>query len=183
MASEAGTLYFSGAHLRHQRALQCSLTAGLGGLLLYQMASKSAGSVVDIYMCVVGLVIVTAVVGLVRSFRIGIEVADDGITARTTFSTKHFAWDEIAEATSVDRAIRTTGRNLVPMSQEVRKRIQVVPVLRLNSGKRVRLYGLQVHIESDTFSNWLDDAVMEINDRLEERRGALGSGATPPTPS
>lgn len=40
-----------------------------------------------------------------------------------------------------------------------------------------------MNIESDTFSNWLNDAVQEINERLEERRGALGSDATPPRPS
>ncbi len=182
MASEAGNLTFSSVYARRQKAVACLATAGLGTLLLTEMA-KRPNTVVDVYMGIVALVAAAGVVGFVRSFRIGIAVSDKGITARTTFTTKHFAWDEVAEALSVDRAIRSTGRNLVPMTQQARKRIQVVPVLRMTSGKRVRLQGLQVFIEADTYSNWLDDAVREINDRLAERRGALGSGATPPTPS
>jgi hypothetical protein len=183
VAFEAGDLTFSSGYVRRQKAVLCTVVAGLGALLLVQMASKDPGSVVVVYMCIVALVVVVAIVGIVRAFRIGIEVTDEGVTAKTTYSTKHFAWDEIAEAQSVDRAIATTGRGLVPMSPQARQRIQVVLVLRLTSGQRRRLQGLQVKIESDTYSNWLDDAVREINERLEERRGALGSGATPPRPS
>jgi hypothetical protein len=180
---KAGTLTFSSTHTRRSKALVCAGVAGFGALLLSQMAVDPT-TITVVYMGVVVLVIVGALIGLVRAFRIGIEVDDRGMTARTTYTTKRFAWAEIAEAQAVDRAIRSSGRNLVPMTQQARSRIQVVPVLRLVSGRRVRLLGLQVQIEADAFStNWLDDAVTEINERLEERRGALGSGASPATPS
>jgi Bacterial PH domain len=181
VAFEAGTLVFSSASARRPKAIACLATAGLGALLLTQMA-KNATSVVLVYMGILSLVVLAALVGFVRSFRVGIEVNDDGVTARTTFATRRFAWDEIVEAQAVDRAIRTTGRSLVPMTPNAMKMIQVVPVLRLTNGRRVRLQGLQAHIESDTFTNWLDDAIVEINNRLEERHG-LGSGAAPTRPS
>lgn len=182
MAFEAGDLTFYSTAARRQKTFVCAVIAGLGILLLTQMASRPNGVVV-VYMCIVGIGVITCILGIVRSFRIGIQVTDEGMTARTTYTTKHFAWDQIARAEAVDRAIRTTGRALVPMTQQSLRRIQVIPVLYLTSGKRVRLIGLQVNIESDTFSNWLNDAVQEINERLEERRGALGSDATPPRPS
>ena len=176
MAFEYGTLTFCHASARRSKAIICAVTAVLCVLMVVQMRQR-ANSLVDVYMLVVGIVAVVAAIGFVRSFRIGIEVSDEGVVARTTYTVRSYRWDEIASAESVDRAIFVTGRNVVPMNQQTRGRVQVIPVLHLTNGARVRLQGLQVHVDSAFVPNWIDDAVEEINERIEERHGALGSGA------
>ena len=166
--------------MRRSKAMACGAVIGLDALLLVQM-SHDASTLTIGYMAAVAVFGLYMVVGLVRSFRAGIELTDDGVVARTAFSTKRFSWDQIAEARSKDRAILGTGRALVPQMSPARDRIQVVPQLRLTSGRLIFLHGLQIRIASDEVSNWLDDALREINNRLAERRRELGSAPTTPS--
>lgn len=182
MADAASTTTFTSPGLRRAKAMACAGVIGLDALLLVQM-SHGPSSLTIGYMAAVGAFGLYMCVGLLRSFRAGIELTDDGVVARTSFSTKRFSWGELVEARSKDRAILGTGRALIPQMAPARDRVQVVPQLRLTSGRLVYLHGLQIKIESDEISNWLDDALHEINNRLEARRRALGSDPAPSTPS
>jgi len=166
--------------MRRGKAMSCAVVIGLDVVLLVQM-SRDPSTLVLGYMAAAAAFGLYVAVGLVRSFRAGIELTDDGVVARTAFSTKRFSWGEIVEARSKDRAILGTGRALIPQMAPARNRVQVVPQLRLTSGRLIYLHGLEIKIESDEFSNWLDDALREINDRLETRRREAGSAPTTPS--
>jgi hypothetical protein len=177
VADPGGATTFTSNELRRAKAIGCVLALGLSVFILFQM-SRNPTTLVKGYMVVLGLVAVGLVVCLVRAFRVGIVLTDDAVIARTTLSTKTFAWDDIAEAISKDRRRMGTGQNFVAITRQAQQRIQVIPQLRLTSGRLVQLYGLQVTIPSSFDPNWLDDAINEINSRLAARRG---QGAAPPS--
>lgn len=175
MADRVDELTFTSGQIRRSKAAGCIVSIGLAIFILSQMA-KNPTALVKVYMAILSVVALGLVVCLVRAFRVGIVLTSAGVVARTTFSTKTFVWDDIDSALARDRPPMATGRNFVasfsPQSQE---RLQIIPQLRLTSGKVVRLYGLQITIANPMTPNWVDEAISEINSRLEARRGALGA--------
>jgi hypothetical protein len=70
-----------------------------------------------------------------------------------------------------------TGRSLVTTRRNANQRIDVLPILTMaKDGRRLRIHGLKATISSSVAGNWLDDAIGEIKERLEERRRATGPG-------
>jgi hypothetical protein len=171
----AGEITFTSSSIRRSKATGCVVALGVAIFILFQMA-KDPTSLVKFYMAVLALVAVGLVVCLVRALRVGIVLSESGVIARTTFSTKSFAWDTIDRAVAKDRRPMSTGRAFVPaFTSQSQQRIQVIPQLRLTSGKEVRLYGLQISIPTPLSPNWVDEAISEINNRLELRRSATGN--------
>lgn len=182
MPDDASTVTFASSAFRRTRAIAWATLLGLDALLLIQM-QRDATSLTRIYQVVVGLFGLACILFMVRALQVGIELTDDGIVARTVLSTKRFSWGELADVRARDRTILHPGRAFVPQTAQVRERIQVVPELRLTSGRRVVLHGLKIAIPSNVTSNWVDDALSEINRRLAALRRAQGGGAVGPTPS
>ena len=175
MADRADETTFTSRQIRRSKAAGCVISIGITIFLLSQMA-KNPTPLVKVYMAILSVVALGLVVCLVRAFRVGIVLTADGVVTRTTFSTKSFAWDDIDGALAKDRPPMATGRNFVASFQpQSHERVQIIPQLRLTSGKVVRLYGLQITIASPMTPNFIDEAISEINSRLEARRGALGS--------
>lgn len=174
MADRADEFTFTSGAIRRSKAAGCVVAMGFAIFILSQMA-KNPTSIVKVYMAVLSVVTLGLAVCLVRAFRVGIVLTADGVVARTTFSTKSFPWDDIDRALAKDRHPMAPGRNFVASFQsQSQQRLQVIPQLRLTSGKVVRLYGLQISIPNPTSPNWVDEAIGEINRRLEMRRDALG---------
>jgi hypothetical protein len=172
MAFDSGRLEFYDRSTRTRKATIAIIIVALGILLISSM-TKDATSIVYVYMGIVVVVILVALIAFVRAFRVGITVDDVGVTAKTTWSTKRFRWDEISEAEAHDRSVVVTGRALVPTRRGATQRVEVLPILTMaNTGRRLRIHGLKATISSSYARNWLDDAIHEINDRLQERRAS-----------
>jgi hypothetical protein len=156
--------------MRRGKALVCVVCAGLLLLLLGQMARQATNAVIVGYMAIVAAGVLALAIGAVRSFRIGFYLSDEGLVARTVYSTKSWRWDQISRADSMDLTIRRGTSNLVGgYFTGHEERVQVIPVIRRRRGTPVVLRGLKVQTSSNEYSNWVDDAVRAINDRLEAR--------------
>jgi hypothetical protein len=170
--------------MRVGKAVTCAAGLGLLVTLLVQMGRRPTSLVIG-YMVVLAMLGALLLTGLVRAFRVGIELTDAAVVARSTFRTRSFAWDDVVSAVPRDRSVRHVGRTFVgltPAAQAAQHQVEVIPQLRLTSGRLVRLRGLQVHLSSDAAPNWLDDAMREINLRLAARRDD-DAEASPATPS
>src|SRR6202040_2591201 len=119
VADAAPPITFTRGATRRGKAMACAVVIGLDVFLLVQM-SRTPTTLTKGYMAAVAAFGVYIAVGLVRSFRAGIELTDEGVVARTAFSTKRFAWGEIVEARSKDRKILGTGRALIPQTAPMR---------------------------------------------------------------
>jgi len=182
VTDDASTVTFTSSSFRRTKAIVCVGLLGFDVLLLFEM-QRDATSLTRIYQVIVGTLGLVCILFIVRALRVGIELTDDGIVARSVISTKRFSWGELADVRARDRTILRPGRAFVPQTAQVRERIQVVPQLRLTSGRLVLLHGLKISIPSNVTSNWVDDALGEINRRLAAWQRAQAGGATGPTPS
>jgi hypothetical protein len=178
----SGTTEFSSAAMRRSRALRCFVVAGVLALLLQQMAAR-ATSVVFVYMGVVGVCIVVMLIGMVRSFRIGISLTPDGIVVRTTFSNRSWGWGELERVTTIDIQSRGSVGSLAAPMRRAEPRLHIIPVFRPIGRHPVVVRGLQIVTSSPNDPNWLDDALRKVNQAIDEHRQARGTDAAPPTPS
>ena len=172
---EADVPYFSPVH-RHVKAFRFGLVLALLGLVLSSMLrGTDETSVVHIYEGVVVVVIVFLLVGFVRAFGVGITLTHEGVVTKTTYSTKHFGWERLRHARTLDRPTRrATSAFALRMPGGGEPPVKVVPVLEFADGRDLRLYGLQT-VSDYAYDNWVYEAVLAINERLDELR-------RPPTP-
>ncbi|HUD69103.1 MAG TPA: hypothetical protein VMQ40_02580 [Acidimicrobiales bacterium] len=176
------TTEFADPGARRSKALFCLLGAGVLVLLFRQM-SVHAQSIVLVYMGVVGVVIVVMLIGMVRSLRIGIYLTPDDIVVRTTFSTRSWRWGELERVTTIDIPSRGGFMSLAAPTKRIEPRVLIIPVFRPIGRHPVVVRGLHVVTSSPADANWLDDALREVNQAIEEHRGVPGADAAPPTPS
>jgi hypothetical protein len=176
------TTEFSSVVGRRSRAVRCLVVAALLALLLKQMSVRPT-SIVYVYMGVVGVVIVVMLIGMVRSLRIGIYLTPDDIVVRTTFSTRSWRWGELERVTTIDIPSRGGFMSLAAPTKRIEPRVLIIPVFRPIGRHPVVVRGLHVVTSSPADANWLDDALREVNQAIEEHRGVPGADAAPPTPS
>jgi hypothetical protein len=168
--STNGTEVLSSAQMRWSKAILCAILASLLVLLLPQMARRTNG-VVFVYMGFVCLGVVVLLVGVVRSLRAGIYLSEDRVVVRTTYSNRSWRWAELERAESIDLVSRGGPMGiLAATSQRSEPRIQIIPVFRRVTGSPVVVRGLRVSITSVHDKNWLDDALHEVNRRIEAHR-------------
>lgn len=137
-------------------------------------AVAGSGPVIDVYMAIVSIGALVLLVGAVRSLRIGFYLDDNGLTTRTSYSTRSWRYDEIDRAYTSDRATRGRPMRYVGFTMKHMERIQIVPSLKLANGVTVVLRGLHTATSDLVGANWVDDAVIEINRRLASHRDERG---------
>ncbi len=165
---------FSDRRFRNLRIVRFSVVLLLGALLLEQILAARAGvhGILVLYVGIVSAGLVVLLVGLVRSFRIGIALDDDGVVARTTYATKRWRYDDLRGARLLDREVPTRRQYAGRLTLH-EERTRLLPVLVRRDGLDFRLYGLKVFVSGYRGQDyWLTDAVREINERIERRRGA-----------
>jgi hypothetical protein len=162
---------FSSPQFRRAKAIRFGLTIAILGWLLYSMAKGPRTSVVDVYLGIVAVGIGLLAIGFVRSFAAGIYLDKGGVVAKTTYSTKHWKWESLDRADSLDSISRNRASGYLGNSfSRGNERVRVVPVLYLTRGVENRLYGLKFVSTTPYDSEWVDDAITEINRRVELRR-------------
>lgn len=171
MAAPDDVTEFSSSSFRRGKAIRFGLTIAVLGVLITSMASGPRTSLVDVYIGVTGVGIAIIAIGFARAFGAGIYVGDGGVVAKTTYSTKHWNWETLDRASSLDTESRGGPLYLGNSFSRGHERIRVVPILYFTNGLNYRLYGLKIVTTSPYDGQWLDDAVAEINRRLELRRG------------
>lgn len=156
---------------RRNKMFACAIGFALSGLLAVQIAHNLTTFEI-IYLVIAILVGVGFLVGLVRAFRVGITLDDEGVIVHAVTSTKTYRWSELKSARTLERAHHgSNARSMVIPSRNTVERIRIIPMLELTSGKTVQLYGLRIQVSSDDAANWIDDAIQGINDRLKAQRG------------
>jgi hypothetical protein len=163
---------FYGVGFRRAKAIRFGLGIALCLYLLESMASSTVDGIIELYMVIVVLFIGFLGFGFVRSFQVGIRLTDEGVEARTTYSTRTWPWDTIKRARAHDRAVmqsQLVGSFMVIARREERTRIY--PILDLTNGRDARIYGLQLVTADLESSSWIDNAVIEINRIVAARRG------------
>jgi hypothetical protein len=176
-----GATTFTEPQIQRAKAIRCGIVAAIAIFLLYQMAGSTETSLVRLYMALVAAFALVMLLGTVRSFRSGIFLDDGGVTVRGSFSTRRWRWDELRAAGIQDRSHTQrapAGFTLQPGKPDTR--VVILPTLLLTSGKTVFLYTVRVTLPEPDSSNWVDEAVREINRRLETRRAQGDAAATPP---
>jgi len=177
---DAGATAFSSPQVRRAKAIRCAVFAAIASFLLLQMASTTTTGVVEVYMAVVAAFALYMVVAIVRSLRSGIVLDDRGVTVRGSFATRRYRWEQLREAGIQDRAHTTRAPAGFTLSRgQPDTRVVILPTLRLTSGKIVLLYGARVTLSKPDSSNWVDEAVREINRRLEAHRQQGDAAPTP----
>jgi hypothetical protein len=174
VAQPDGMAEFSSGQFRRGKAIRFGATIAALGLLLSSMVRGPRNSVVDAYIIIVVAGIALLTVGLVRAFATGIYVGDGGVVAKTTYSTKHWTWETLERAGSLDSVSRGGPLYLGNSFSRGNERMRVVPVLYLTNGIDNRLYGLRIMSTSPYDSQWIDNAITEINGRIERRHNANG---------
>jgi hypothetical protein len=163
---------FCEPRFQRAKALRFVLLIALLVLLLASMASSVVTGIVEVYMTVVIVGIGVLGIGLVRSFRVGIRLTDEGVEVRTAFAKRTWAWDTIERARAHDRTVRVSpylaGVQKMTKSDE---RVKTYPMLDLTNGRDARLYGLQMTTRSPQDGAWIDKAVTAINKVVAARRG------------
>jgi hypothetical protein len=185
MVEHLGRVEFSGNDTRFNRAARSGIVL-VGLVWLAVVMSRDVTGIVGLYLAVDVLGIVIATIGLVRSFRIAIVLDEAGVTVRTTFSTRSWRWEEIRSARTLDRVSRGGALGVfggITLNND--DRIQLLPTITLRTGDVVRFYALRMTVRTRYDSTWADEAMLEINQRAEARRGGgLDLGPRqPPRPS
>ena len=161
----------SSAELRWSKAIMCALAALLLVLLLVDMA-KHTNTIVFVYMGIVSLGVVIALVGTARAFRAGIYLFGDRVVVQSTFSRVSWRWTELERAETIDRISRGGPLGVLAMtSQRAEPRVQIIAVFRRVQGSPVVVRALRVSTSSPHEENWLDDALHEVNRRIDAHRG------------
>jgi hypothetical protein len=173
---------FGDQRFRRGKAIRYGLVIGLLGYLLGSMVSEVVTGVVVVYMVAVVVLIGFLAIGLVRSFRVGIRLTDEGVEARTTYSTKTWPWGVIERARAHDRSVRVSPY-VAGVAHMVNSddRVKTYPMLDLTNGRDARMYGLQMTVREPESSAWIDDAVTAINQIVAARRGETDPSAPRPT--
>jgi hypothetical protein len=162
---------FSSTPFRRGKAVRFGLTIALLCLLLASMVrGPDTSSLVAVYIGIVVLVIAFLAIGFVRAFSTGIYVGDAGVVVKTTYSTKHWALESLERAASLDSVAVGSALYISSTLKRAEERTRMVPVLYRADGLDDRLYGLRMVSTSLHDGQWIDDAVAEINRRLELRR-------------
>lgn len=171
MAHGGESVTYQSARFQRARALRHGVIAGVLLWVIWSM-SATLNSVVTIYVAVVVLALCVDVVGLVRCLRLGITLDDRGVTVRTTYTTRTYAWDTIERAETVDRLARQPPSSITASRRPGgTERFHVLGVLWLRNGKRVAFPGLRQTVGVHTGPGlWLDEAMLEANRRVKELR-------------
>jgi hypothetical protein len=113
---------------------------------------------------------------------VGIRLTDEGVEARTTYSTKTWPWGVIERARAHDRSVRVSPY-VAGVAHMVNSddRVKTYPMLDLTNGRDARMYGLQMTVREPESSAWIDDAVTAINQIVAARRGETDPSAPRPT--
>ena len=164
-----GTVVFCDPRIRRGKAIRFVVGA-VGCFYIVCEMSLRPTSLVHAYEVFMVLVGIFCLVGAARSLRGGITLDDEGVTVRTTFSTRSWRWEELRHAETRDRTSLRSTTSSLGISRNQR-RTQILPTLRLASGKDVELHGLRLVLPGDDLRNWVDDAMHAIDRRLIERRG------------
>jgi hypothetical protein len=174
---------FADRHMRRSKALVYFFSAAVLSLLFSQMA-RNARSIVLLYMVVVGAGIATLLVGMVRSLRMGIFVAPDGVVVRTAFLTRSWKWGELDRVSSIDMTTRGGPVGIAGMTTQRSSPVTVIiPVFRPVGKTPIPIRALKVATTSPQDGNGLDDVLKVINSSIGEHRAAGGASAVPPRPS
>jgi len=184
---------FSSQQARYGKALRSAIPAAIFVFLFIQIARTLPASqqparhprpgaavsggdtVLHVYMAIAAALALLFLVATVRSFFAGFTLDARGVTVRAPLSTRRWRWDEIRSASVQDRS--RTPRAYVGLASQrsfSEPKILVLPKLHLTSGKTVLLYTARISLEDPTSENWVDEAVREINRRLEARREGRG---------
>lgn len=179
--------YFSST-TRVSRAVRCAIPFCAFGYFFIVLARSNttaltrcvkspcvvpAGSttLINAYMGIVAAIMALAAIGIIRAMRIGITLDDAGATVRMTYSTKSFAWADIASARTLDRVSRGGTLGLFGGLNAAEPHIQLLPTITLTSGAVVRLYPLRMTVRSTYTRTWVDDALVAITKTAQQRRG------------
>jgi hypothetical protein len=164
---------FTAASTRHAHALRCVVVgAGLAFILYQMLTSKYVNSLVDLYAAITGLCVTAAVIATARAMRIGITLDDNGVTVRTTFSTRNWPWSRIASARSLERVSRGGTLGLFAGPVKTSQQVQLLPMLTFTNGDTYRLYALRMTVRDAFDQTWVDEAMVEITRQAQERRAA-----------
>jgi hypothetical protein len=165
-----GTEEFADAFFRRSRIVRFGATATLlAWVAVSMMRIRPFNGYLATYTGATVALLLVVLVGFARARRIGITVDDDGVTARTTYSTRQWRWDQLKGAHVLEREIaqRQAYLGRIHLTGE---RVRMLLVLDLRNGLDVRLYGLKVVTSSYLDRHWLHDAMREINARVQLRR-------------
>lgn len=169
---------FANPAMRRGKAGRSLIAALILSVLLRQM-SEHASSIVFVYMAVVGAAVAVLLIGMVRSFRVGISITPDGVVVRTLFATRTWKWGELERVSSIDVISRGGPMGIgTYTTQRSEPRTQIIPVFRPVGRTPVPVRGLKVATSSPSDANWLDDALQIINKKIGEHRTA-GESAAP----
>jgi hypothetical protein len=149
-------------------------------LWLAFVMAKDFNTLVAVYLAIDVLGMAVALIGLVRSARIGFTLDDKGLTVRTTYATRSWPWKDIASARTLDRVSR--GGTLGLFGGSVRspeQAIQMLPTITLVSGDVIRFYALRMTVRTTYATTWVDDALIAVTRRAQAFHGT--GEDTPPT--